>query len=306
MLNIWRLKLLIQFQTLGTMQQVSEVMHTSIASVSQQLNLLEQDTNLKLFEKVGRRVQLTHEGHALVKKVRPVINQLEDIENALKDKSEDIQGTVRIAAFTSALEKIVIPAASKLSKEHPKLEIHLTELEPDKSIPAIDAYQFDIAVVAYTEKTHLLEKNYREVIKLGSDKLKVLVSDKNPLAKHAQISIEQLEKENWVLEPDGTYLSNHTKKLCVSAGFEPNVINVVQNYLTMHLLIAENLAVGILPELAIIKSMKNVCVLDLKLDESRDIYLVARKSTTTTRAMQVVTKALSNKELILSTIGTRF
>jgi len=306
MLNIWRLKLLIQFQTLGTMQQVSEVMHTSIASVSQQLNLLEQDTNLKLFEKVGRRVQLTHEGHALVKKVRPVINQLEDIENALKDKSEDIQGTVRIAAFTSALEKIVIPAASKLSKEHPKLEIQLTELEPDKSIPAIDAYQFDIAVVAYTEKTHLLEKNYREVIKLGSDKLKVLVSDKNPLAKHAQISIEQLEKENWVLEPDGTYLSNHTKKLCVSAGFEPNVINVVQNYLTMHLLIAENLAVGILPELAIIKSMKNVCVLDLKLDESRDIYLVARKSTTTTRAMQVVTKALSNKELILSTIGTRF
>jgi DNA-binding transcriptional LysR family regulator len=288
------------------MQQVSEVMHTSIASVSQQLNLLEQDTNLKLFEKVGRRVQLTHEGHALVKKVRPVINQLEDIENALKDKSEDIQGTVRIAAFTSALEKIVIPAASKLSKEHPKLEIQLTELEPDKSIPAIDAYQFDIAVVAYTEKTHLLEKNYREVIKLGSDKLKVLVSDKNPLAKHAQISIEQLEKENWVLEPDGTYLSNHTKKLCVSAGFEPNVINVVQNYLTMHLLIAENLAVGILPELAIIKSMKNVCVLDLKSDESRDIYLVARKSTTTTRAMQIVTKALSNKELILSTIGTRF
>ena len=306
MLNIWRLKLLIQFQTLGTMQQVSEVMHTSIASVSQQLKLLEQDTNLKLFEKIGRRVQLTHEGNALVKKVRPVINQLENIENALKDKSEEVQGTVRIVAFTSALEKIVIPAASKLSKEHPKLEIQLTELEPDKSIPAIDAYQFDIAIVAYTEKTHLLEKNYREVIKLGSDQLKVLVSDTNPLAKHTQISIEQLEKENWVLEPDGTYLADQTKKLCVRAGFEPNVINVVQNYLTMHSLIAGNLAVGILPELAIIKSMKNVCVLDLKSDESRDIYLVARKSTTTTRAMQIATEALSNKELILSTIGTRF
>ena len=52
MLNIWRLKLLAQFQTLGTMQRVSEVMHTSIATVSQQLNLLEQETNIILFEKV--------------------------------------------------------------------------------------------------------------------------------------------------------------------------------------------------------------------------------------------------------------
>ena len=48
--------------------------------------------------------------------------------------SDEIQGTVRIAAFTSALEKIVIPAVSKLSKMYPKLQIRLTEMEPDVSI----------------------------------------------------------------------------------------------------------------------------------------------------------------------------
>lgn len=295
MLNIWRLKLLVQFQTLGTMQRVSEVMHTSIATVSQQLSLLEEETNIILFEKVGRRIQLTHQGHALVEKVRPVLNQLELIENSLKDTSDEIQGTVRIAAFTSALEMVVIPAVSKLSKIYPKLQIRLTEMEPDISIHALDAYQFDLAVVAYSDKPHLLEQSHRKVIKLGTDRLQVLVNDENPLAKQSQVRIEDLKEELWVLEPEGTYLCEHTKKLCHRAGFEPNVINVVQSYRSMHSMIAANLAIGILPKLAIMDSIKEIRVLDLQPNETRDIYLVARKSPTTTRALHVVTEFLSSQ-----------
>lgn len=293
MLNIWRLKLLVQFQTLGTMLRVSEIMHTSIATVSQQLSLLEEETNIKLFEKAGRRVKLTHEGQALVNKVRPVLNQLELIENSLNDTSDDIQGTVRIAAFTSALEKLVIPVVSKLSDLYPKIQIRLTEMDPDISIPALDACQFDLAIVAYAEKPHLLEEHHREVIKLGNDRLMLLVSDKNPLAKDSQVNIENLKEENWILEPEGTFLYDYVKKLCLSAGFEPNVINVVQSYLSMHSMIAENLAIGILPELAIIESVKGIRILNLQPEPTRNIYLVARKNTST-RAMRIVTKALSD------------
>ncbi|MFM2480929.1 LysR family transcriptional regulator [Celerinatantimonas sp. YJH-8] len=295
MLNIWRLKLLVQFQTLGTMQRVSEMMHTSIAAVSQQLNLLEKETNLILFEKVGRRMQLTPEGQSLVNKIRPVLNQLESIENSLTDTSEEVQGTVRIAVFTSALEKVVIPAVSQLSQLYPKLQIRLTEMEPDISLPALDAYQFDLAIVAYSEKPHLLEQSHRKVIKLGHDRLRVLVSDKNPIAKQSHIGIESLKAQNWVLEPDGTYLCEYTKNLCRSAGYEPNVINVVQSYLSMHSMIAQDLAIGILPTLAIIESIQGIHMIDLQPEPTRDIYLVARKNTTTTRAMKIVMDTLCHR-----------
>lgn len=292
MLNIWRLKLLAQFQTLGTMQRVSEVMHTSIATVSQQLNLLEQETNTVLFEKVGRRVQLTHEGNAFVEKIRPVLNQLDLIETSLKDSSEEVQGTVRIAAFTSALEKIVIPAVSQLSKSYPKIEVLLTEMEPDSSIPLLDAFQFDLAIVAYSEKPDLLEQSQRKVTKLGKDQLMVLVSEESPIANLHQVTIEDLKQQNWVLEPEGTYLNEYTRKLCRNAGYAPNVVNVVQSYLSMHSLIVENLGIGILPEMAIIKSMKGIRVFPLHPKAERDIYLVARKNTATTRALKIVTEVI--------------
>ncbi|GGF59969.1 LysR family transcriptional regulator [Alteromonas lipolytica] len=297
MLNIWRLKLLVQFQTLGTMQRVSEVMHTSIATVSQQLSLLEEETTLILFEKVGRKVQLTHEGLALVDKVRPVLNQLADIEHSIKDNAEDVQGTVRVAAFTSALEKIVIPATVRVSSTHPKLQIRLTEMEPESSLSALDTYQFDVAIVAYSEKPHLLESSHRQVIKLGTDDLKVVVSEQHPLATQKQIHMEQLKDEKWILEPEGTYLREQTKQLCRQAGFEPNVVNVVQSYLSMHSMIAAELGIGILPELAIINSVPGIRIVNIKPLASRDIYLVTRKNATTTRAISIMSEALSQQSL---------
>ncbi len=299
MLNTWRLQLLIQFETLGTMHRVGEVMYISTATVSQQLSLLEKETNTILFEKVGRRVQLTHAGRALAKQVRPVLNQLERIENSLSDTSDVIQGTVRIASFSSALRAIVIPAVSKLSKIFPQLQIRLSEIEPDGSLPALDSHQFDLAVVAYFEKPHSLKQNDRSLIELGTDRLMVLVGDENPLLELPHIHIVELMEENWVLEPDGTYLSEYTKNLCRTAGFQPLIMNVFQSYSAIQAAVAQNLAIGILPELAVTEQVKGVHLLEVQPESTRHIYLVARKSQATIRSIQIVTEAIKEQSRVV-------
>ncbi|WP_445506165.1 LysR substrate-binding domain-containing protein [Niallia sp. 03190] len=295
MLNTWRLQLLVQFETLGTMHRVAEVMYISTATVSQQLNLLEKETNTILFEKIGRRVQLTHAGRALVEQVKPVLNQLELIKNSLSDTSDVIQGTVRIASFSSALRAIVIPAVSKLSKRFPQLQIRLSEMEPDGSLPALDSHQFDLAVVAYFEKPHSLKQNDRRLIKLGTDRLMVLVGDENPLIEHPHVSIDELIEENWVIEPDGTYLSEYTKNLCRTAGFQPNVMNIFQSYSSIQTVVAQNLAIGILPKLAVTEQVDGVHLLNLQPELTRHIYLVARRSQATLRSIQIVTEAINEQ-----------
>lgn len=292
MLNTWRLQLLVQFETLGTMHRVAEVMYVSTATVSQQLNLLEKETNTILFEKVGRKVQLTPAAYQLLKQVKPVLNQLEWIENSLSDTSDVIQGTVRISSFSSALRAIVIPAVSKLSKTFPHLQIRLAEMEPDMSLPALDSHQFDLSVVAYFEKPLSLKQNDRRLIKLGEDRLMVLVGDESPLIDHPHVSIDKLLEENWVIEPDGTYLSEYTKNLCRNAGFQPNIMNIFQSYSTIQTAVAQNLAIGILPKLAVTEQVEGVHLLNLQPESTRQIYLVARKSQATLRSIQVVTEAI--------------
>jgi len=293
MLNTWRLQLLVQFEALGTMKRVSNAMYISLATVSQQLSLLEKETNTTLFEKKGRHVQLTPEGQLLAEKAKPVLNQLEYIENSLNDTSDVIQGTVRIAAFTSAMQTIVIPAVSELSKSYPDLRIRLTELEPDISLPALDAYQFDLAIAYCTKQLPLIEQNHRKCIMLGTDYLMALVNDKNPLAAQSQITLGQLQNEHWVMEREGTYLTEYTMDLCHDAGYEPSVTNVIQSYHILHSIVAENLAVGILPKLAIIDTIKGIQTLRIQPEASREIYLVTRKAQAATRALQIVTQSIT-------------
>ncbi|MCM3212999.1 LysR substrate-binding domain-containing protein [Niallia taxi] len=292
MLNTWRLQLLVQFETLGTMHRVGEVMYISTATVSQQLSILEKETNTILFEKVGRRVQLTHAGRTLAKQVRPVLNQLEQIEIALNDTSDIIQGTVRIASFSSALRSIVIPVVSQLVKQFPRLQIRLTELEPDKSLPALDSHQFDLAVVAYFEKPQILKQNDRSLVELGSDRLMVLVGEENPLVQQSAVCITKLSEESWVMEPDATYLSEYTQNLCSNAGFQPHVLNVFQSYSAIQTAVANNLAIGILPKLAVTEQAEGVHLLDLQPESTRHIYLVARKPQASNRSIQVVMEAI--------------
>ena len=64
-LNPWRLRLLCQLETLGTVRAVAEAVHQSASSVSQQLSVLEGEVGTPLLERTGRSVRLTANGHLL-------------------------------------------------------------------------------------------------------------------------------------------------------------------------------------------------------------------------------------------------
>ncbi len=299
MLSTWRLQLLVQFAALGTMRKVSESSCISMATVSQQLHLLEKETNLILFEKVGRHIRLTDDGLALVEKARPILNNLEVLETSIKDAAQEVRGTVRLSAFTSALLSLVVPVVSNLHDEYPEIDIRLTEREPYLSIPALESYQTDMAIISYSKKISLLEQRNTNCIYLGHDTLMVLVSDKDPLARQEKVRIEELRDRKWILEAGNTYLNSYIKELCYKADFVPCVDHEIQSYFLMHKMIAENMAIGILPNLAIIDSIPGIAKLKLVPMAPREMYLITRKEQT--KAIKILTEAIrsySSKLLI--------
>jgi Transcriptional regulator len=149
MLDVWRLKLLVQFDTLKTMHRVAEVMAVTTATVSTQLKLLETQTNSTLFEKVGRNVALTATGKQLVKQVRPILDELEEVERTLNAPRNDDRGIVRIGAFSSSLQTLVVPAVTQVKDQHAGISFVLSEMEPPESLAALSSHQIDLAIIGY-------------------------------------------------------------------------------------------------------------------------------------------------------------
>src|SRR6516165_1641447 len=139
MLDLRRLRLLRELARRGTIAAVAEALSYSPSAVSQQLTALEKETGVRLLEPAGRRVRLTAQADLLVAHTEVLLEEMERAEAALAQSLNETVGTLRVAAFQTAVLTLVPPALTQLGQQHPRLRIEVIELEPEVALPALIA-----------------------------------------------------------------------------------------------------------------------------------------------------------------------
>src|SRR5262245_41582082 len=127
MLDLRRLRLLRELARRGTITAVAESLSYSPSAVSQQLTTLEKETGLRLLEPAGRRVRLTAQADLLVAHAEVLLEAMERAEAALAQSLNETAGTLRVAAFQSAVLTLVPHALTQLGQQHPALRVEITE-----------------------------------------------------------------------------------------------------------------------------------------------------------------------------------
>ena len=107
---------------------------------------MERETGVRLLEPVARRVRLTAQAEVLVAHAEAVLAEMERAESALADSLNQTVGTLRVAAFQTAVMALVPPAITQLKLLHPDLRVEVTELEPDIALPALVAGDNDLVL----------------------------------------------------------------------------------------------------------------------------------------------------------------
>ncbi len=88
-------------------------------AISRMVKLLEEDLGFKLFEKVGRRVQLTRQGYEVFESCKKIFGSVEELKQSLGRISGECKGPLLIAA-AEPIASHYIPARLKtLLAEHP-------------------------------------------------------------------------------------------------------------------------------------------------------------------------------------------
>jgi DNA-binding transcriptional LysR family regulator len=111
-----------------------------VSTLSRQITLMEQQINVKLFQRTTRQVTLTEAGEALLHAVKQPLNQINDALTHIKNNQLEISGTVRLAT-THFLAETMLPAAlTSLLQTYPnlRLELWLDEQVIDVRTNAID------------------------------------------------------------------------------------------------------------------------------------------------------------------------
>jgi DNA-binding transcriptional LysR family regulator len=248
MLDVRRLRLLRELSRLGTIAAVAQAFSYTPSAVSQQLTALEREAGVPLLRRAGRGVVLTPAGADLAARTESVLALLEEASAALAAGRTDLTGELRIGAFTTAVRTLLPGALVALGTQYPRLELHVTELDPADAPDALRTAALDIALVheydyvpAEPDPALDTEPLLTETIFLASAALPA--GDDDPVRRCRNVP--------WIVASPGTLCHLMAVRLCQAAGFTPKVRHHADDFATVLALVAAGQGVALVPELAL-------------------------------------------------------
>lgn len=222
MLNLHRMRLLVELKRRGTIGRVAEALSYSPSTVSQQLGQLEGEAGVQLLEQVGRRVQLTVAGEVLVRHAEDILQRVERTQSALAATRSGIVGDVRVATFQTAAMALIPRVLEEMGLRHPTLTLYISEIQPDSATSALQAREFDLVLGEQYPGHERPPAPGIDRQMLFDDPMRIYVSDAwKPNRERKELA--DFSDVPWILEPKGKPARDWAESACRAAGFEPHV-----------------------------------------------------------------------------------
>jgi LysR family cyn operon transcriptional activator len=102
-------------------------LHVSQPALSRQIRALEASLDVQLFDRIGRRVQLTSEGEDLLQRARRLLTDVESLGERARALKGGQTGVLRMGATPQAMETLLAGFLPRYRRRHPGVEVHLVE-----------------------------------------------------------------------------------------------------------------------------------------------------------------------------------
>lgn len=287
-MDLTRLRLLVELSRLETMAAVAEVTGYGTSAVSKHLAILEREAGVPLLAPDGRRVRLTPAGHRLVEHATAILARLEEARAELEGDAEPA-GIVRVASFGTAAEPLLVPALDRLATDHPRVEVHLYEHDPDAAVELVRYDRMDLGIIYdYTLVPRELPPELT-VHELGGEPLFLAVpaegrdddtSEDSPMGAPLRLSdVRSLSDASWFANSRGEDDAELARRLCAAAGYTPRIAHRVDSVHIVTSLVAAGLGIALVPRLGLQPDRRDVVYRPAAgVAGARRIFLISRRA----------------------------
>lgn len=127
--------------------KAAEKLALSQPSVSLQIQALEQDLKVQLFERRGPRIRLTRDGETLLELARPLVEGMDALpEDFAERRDSATRGSLCIAAGGSTLQYILPPTIAKFVQDYPQIDLRLHNVTGKAGLALLRNGEVDLAV----------------------------------------------------------------------------------------------------------------------------------------------------------------
>ncbi len=126
-MDLKRLRTFVAVAELGTVSKAALRLRISQPALSRQINDLEEEFSLRLFDRVGRRLMLTAVGEQVLDECRVVLGQVGSLGSRVELLRRGASGVLRIAAPPQTIESVLLGFLPGYSERFPNVHVRLIE-----------------------------------------------------------------------------------------------------------------------------------------------------------------------------------
>ena len=269
----------------GSFTNATINLNLSQSAISRQIQSLEQELKVQLFERHARGLTLTENGEYLFKTARDVIGKLKEVETSLGDQKNKPSGKLTITTVRSFGTHWLTPRIQEFMTLNPEIEVEL--IFDDKELD-LSTRQADIGIFMRRPK----QLNYIQK-KLIDIKYYIYGSNKYLEKYGMPKTIHDLNKHKFISfgkgAPSPVYNPDWALKLGIKEGKKRKTIMKVNSVMGLLLAVESGVGLAALPEYLVSNSNNLIKVLpnsEGPITEDHFVYPQSLKNTARIQAFR--------------------
>ena len=232
--------------------KAAEACHVSQPTLSVAVKKLEEELDLKLFERSANEVTVTPLGEEVVRQAMTVLEQVASIREIAKRGKDPLAGSLRLGVIYTIAPYLLPELLRNVIDKTPQMPLMLQENFTVKLLEMLRAGEIDCAILAEP-----FPDNGLATALLYDEPFVAAVPSNHLLAEQASVTAEQLRSETMLLLGTGHCFRDHVLEVCPEfARFSSNVDGIRKSFEgssleTIKHMVAAGMGVTLVPRLVV-------------------------------------------------------
>jgi len=257
--------------------RASKELRISQPSVSKQIKSLQEYCGVKLFKRIGRKIDLTTEGRLFRTEAQEILLRLEKLTQRYgKHALASANGALIIGGSHAASVSFLPSILAAFKDRHARVDVTLrTETSHGVERLVLDS-EIELGVVMnLSYPTDIRLERFRQ------ERLVQFVCTRHPLAKKKELTLEEFAQQPLIIKKKMGAKTSQVLKQIRDHGFKADILMECESAEAVKLAVLKSLGIGILYQDHITSEIRNgelkiLTVKDLKEIEARS-FLISRK-----------------------------
>ncbi len=292
-MTLTQLEYIVTLDTYRHFSLAAEKCFITQPTLSMQIQKLEEELGLKIFDRTKQPVIPTEIGADIIAQARITLHEAQMIKQIINDQKDTLAGELRIGIIPTLAPYLLPPLYKSMREKYPKLNLIIKELITEEVIRELKNNRLDCGIVVTPLKDLSIKENV-----LFYEELFVYASKKNSLYEKKYILANEIDPNQlWLLE-EGHCFRSQILNLCeLRKSSDFHFKYETGNIETLKRMVDKSDGLTILPELAVMEFSKAQLKLVKRFKQpspSREVSLVTHRNHIKTKLINTLKEEILN------------